>query len=246
MIIRMMRECWAFARPLTTAVAMGLLAASPAAQAESGVTSMGMTQADGSEASPELIAVLNAVPVFYLVHAGDRPVTLPTPDGARVTPVFFHPAAAESMREEILAGPAAPEEAIEGVKQVGLGEMYQIQAAADGKIRYLLIANPRQVENAERLLGEPGFTAVPLFAAKQASKDGFIAMRSADQRLVVPVFFEAERVEHALGQVVKADSSLEGDVVIEVMALDELVNGMYSGQLPLDQVQLIPSWVGPQ
>lgn len=193
----------------------------------------------GAQQSEALLEVLNAVPVYYLVHEGNRPVTLPTPDGTRVAPVFFYPQAAMSMRDEILAGPAAPAEKIEGVAEAGLGDMYQLQSS-EGAVRFLLIGDPRQVANARRILGVDSFNAVPVFAAKQASTGRYVAMKGDAGKMVVAVFIEAERLERAIGDVMRAEASLEGDVVVDVMALDALVNGLHGGQLSTDEVQMIP------
>ena len=97
------------------------------------------------------LAALNEVSVFYLAHDGGRPVTLPTPEGAHVAPVFFYRAAALSMREEILAGPAAPDEDITDVRRVGLGKVYLEKEARYPDVEFLLIADDRQVENARRI-----------------------------------------------------------------------------------------------
>jgi hypothetical protein len=199
----------------------------------------GLPPAVVGERLDQVMSVLNDVPVYYLVHAGERPVTLPTPDGMRVAPVFFQVAAAVSMSREIEAGPAAPAEEITGFVRMGLGEMYRRRADDRAAIRFLLVGEPEQIGNARRMTASERFDSVPVFAARRTSTGEYVAMR-ADGRSVMPVFLEAERLEEVLREVVKITPELADDVEIEVMALESLVSALFSGDLSADAVRMIP------
>lgn len=225
-------------RMLLAIIAMSVAPALPGASAE-GERPGTLTLQDFEAVS----ASFDPVPVFYLVNSDGAAVAIGMPGGGVATPIFFDPETADRFRREDLERLPDDDALPPRIEVMSLGQLYRYQiehggGSDPGSLKFAMVAADQHVQAAREILGDDSFNAVPVFAARRASSGEFLTIQR-EQRLVMPMFLEADVLKSTIDQLAKSDPELAADLAIEVLSLDAVVGDLASGALPGDRVSFV-------
>lgn len=199
----------------------------------------------------QIVQKLGPVPVFTITDNNGAPLVASTSDNKKqggVAGVFINQRDAENFVNQLKT--KNPELAKNvRVVPVSLGEVYKLDQSTQNKpnsLDFAYVPGKQQVDAAMSLMKKSGqdakkFQGTPLFVARAGKEKGYLTVKQADNRQVIPFFFNQEELQTMLERFKKQQPDLASTVEIQVVNLEGVIQTLQSrNDKQLEQIMLVP------
>lgn len=204
---------------------------------------IGLSPADALT-EQEIVGKLERVPVFLIVNAEGQPLTASatnreTEEEVKVPVVFTDATTAEDFLNQ-----AREQDSDAKVALIDLGTLYEESANDDGTPSPLLYYPDEQEREAAASI-QTNFQGVPLFLARQGAEGPYLTI-TQDGETTLPLFFSRDDLQTLLDRYTQENPSESGDISVEVLSLEWLLENMAANDDPqldeqLSRIRLFPS-----
>lgn len=199
----------------------------------------------------QIVQKLGPVPVFTITDNNGAPLVASSNDNKKqggVAGVFINQRDAEAFVKQLKT--KNPELAKNvRVVPVSLGEVYKLDQSVQNKpnsLDFAYVPAKQQVDAAMSLMKKSGqdakkFQGTPLFVARAGKDKGYLTVKQADNKQVIPFFFNQEELQTMLTRFKKQQPDLASTVEIQVVNLEGVIQTLQSrNDSQLNQIMLVP------
>ncbi|AGY57471.1 Tic22 family protein [Gloeobacter kilaueensis] len=200
----------------------------------------------------QLVAKLNAVPVFTIIDAKGSPLLLIPKQQKDIGILNFYLDSTLAQQAIKLVKDQNPDKGkVYQVASTALGRAYtaikQEREKKDSKVRFQFLSSPASIQYAYQVAKKKdpnlkNFQGVPVFFLTGGDRRGILTLKRNGQEFL-PMFFSEVDLQRNLAALRKGRSDLPGNLSVEVATLDSVVGTMLSGQSDKDaeKITFIPS-----
>ena len=185
---------------------------------------------------------LNPIPVFSILDENGAPLVANQDDGSRTAGVFISQKDADKFIIQLKI--EQPELGAKvKIVPVSLAEVNRF--SREEKLDFDYIPNEIEVNNAKDILFQNGGeyeNGVPLFVGRSKKEKSYLTFDRGEQQ-VIPFFFDLSQLEELVAKVEAENSSLAGNIYIEVVMLKNVINSLENSDnnQVIQQLVLVPT-----